>query len=173
MVSSERNVSRKNAKVFGRISQTFSRNFAIFRENKWSEISRKKIRKNVKLSRNVWCLLVVLKSVFIFCFNPLIGLADKSLFKNESSQSLFLMNFHNFFVKILHLFFKKFCIFREILVLFFAKFSHYFLQNRLKRKFAKNPKIFVFFASERNAKMKRNGRGKRLREAIFPFRRKT
>ena len=153
-------------KLFREILQFFAKtNEAKFRE--------KKIRKNVKLSRNVWCLLVVLKSVFIFCFNPLIGLADKSLFKNESSQSLFLINFHNFFVKILHLFFKKFCIFRGILVLFFAKFSHYFMQNRLKRKFAKNPKIFVFFASERNAKMKRNGRGKRLREAIFPFRRKT
>ena len=35
-VSSERNVSRKNEKIFGRISQTFSRNFAFFRENaKW------------------------------------------------------------------------------------------------------------------------------------------
>ena len=33
-VSSERNVSRKNSKIFGHISQTFSRNFAFFRENK-------------------------------------------------------------------------------------------------------------------------------------------
>ena len=36
-VSSERNVSRKNAKIFGRISQTFSRNFAFFRKYKLSE----------------------------------------------------------------------------------------------------------------------------------------
>ena len=40
-VSSERNVSRKNSKMFVRISQTFLRNFVFFRENKWSEISRK------------------------------------------------------------------------------------------------------------------------------------
>ena len=40
-VSSERNVSRKNAKMFCRISQTFSRNFPFYRKNKWSEISRK------------------------------------------------------------------------------------------------------------------------------------
>ena len=39
-VSSEQNVSRKSAKnmkIFVRISETFSRNFAFFRENKLSE----------------------------------------------------------------------------------------------------------------------------------------
>ena len=33
-VSSKRNVSRKNEKIFGRISQTFSRNLAFFLEDK-------------------------------------------------------------------------------------------------------------------------------------------
>ena len=36
-VCSEQNVSRKNANFFVRISITFSRNFAFFRENEKSE----------------------------------------------------------------------------------------------------------------------------------------
>ena len=58
--------------------------------------------------------------------------------------------------------FYTFCIFREIFVFFiisnfFAKFSHFFA----KQIEVKKAKIFAFFASEQNAKMKRNVREKK------------
>ena len=55
--SSERKVSRKNAKIFVRISQTFSRNFALFRENKWSA-NKAKTKRNFAKMRNSWVLLL-------------------------------------------------------------------------------------------------------------------
>ena len=52
-VSSERNVSGKNAKIFVSILQTFSQNFAFFSENKFREIFPFSIlRKFLIFSRN-------------------------------------------------------------------------------------------------------------------------
>ena len=74
------------------------------------------------------------------------------------------------FFRIISIFFAKFSLFfrfiffAKFLHYFFAKFAHFlfcenfvFLRNRLKRNFALKAKIFVFFASVRNAKTKRNG----------------
>ena len=47
-VSSERNVTQKNAKIFVCILQTFSRNFAFFRENKLNENEANFREKNVR-----------------------------------------------------------------------------------------------------------------------------
>ena len=77
-----------------------------------------------------------------------------------------------FFGEIFALFFR---------IIFFAKFSHYFFSHffakQIEAKFCeKKAKIFAFFASERNAKTKRNGRKKKNREKceifakrFFPF----
>ena len=103
---------------------------------------------NAKILRNVWFLLVLLKSIIIFCVNPSIGLADKSLFENEScilKILSFLMDFCNFIVQFSHY--------------FFAKFFAFFWETDCRSE------VFVFFASERNANMKQN-----FRETIFPFR---
>ena len=51
--TSKQNVSRKNAKIFSRISQTFSRIFTFFRENKLSE-NKAKFRNNY-FRENVKC----------------------------------------------------------------------------------------------------------------------
>ena len=74
------------------------------------------------------------------------------------------------FFRIISIFFAKFSLFfrfiffAKFLHYFFAKFAHFlfcenfvFLRNRLKRNFALKAKIFVFFASVRNANTKRNG----------------
>ena len=135
----------KNAKIFGRISQTFSRNFA-----------KTKRREKYAKMRNIWCLLVVLKSIFIFYVNPSIWLAEKSLWVLYSQNLDFFDEFS-----------LKFCIF---LIHFFVKFSGFFciiyifFRKTDWRNLRKKAKIFAFFASERNTKMKRNGR-----EKIFPF----
>ena len=77
------------------------------------------------------------------------------------------------------IFFREICVifFREIFAFFekiFVKFSLFlFCENFAKQIKAK---IFAFFASERNSKMKRNARQKKffasisLRFSIFPFR---
>ena len=65
----------------------------------------------------VWCLLVVLKSIFILCVNPSIWLADKSLFK----VSLFRKNF--VFVLKNSVFFGKFSCFLQNLNFFSRNFS--------------------------------------------------
>ena len=59
-----------------------------FREKEFCENTKCEIfSRNTKCSRNVRCLLVVLKSIFTFCGNPSFGLADESLFENESCFS--------------------------------------------------------------------------------------
>ena len=79
--------------------------------------SRKYFRANLWI---VWCLLVVLKSIFIFFTNPSIGLAVKSLFENEFFYSAFSQNssflLHNsIFEKFSHYFFREiFAFYREI-----------------------------------------------------------
>ena len=85
--------------------------------------------------------------MFIFCVNSSNGLADKSLFEIETcifKMLSFLMKFRNFFAKILHLkilYFSRNFRFVCIISIFFFKF-------------------LPFFLSERNAKIKRNGREK-------------
>ena len=57
----------------------------------------------------------------------------------------------------------RFLFSRNFCFIYFEMFSHnfsHFLRNRLKRNFAK---IFAFFASERNAKTRRNGREKKVK----------
>ena len=77
-VSSERNVSRKNAKIIGCISKNV---FA-------------------KISRNVCCVLVVLESIFIFCVNQQLGSRINTPFENETcilKKSCFLFELFPFF----------------------------------------------------------------------------
>ena len=101
-----------------------------------NETFREKMQKKLVTfshSRNVWCLLVVLESSFIFCVIQQLGSRINSLFENETCilKKSFLMNFRNFFDKILHLF-KNFGIVRGLFVFFvwiisiFSKFSRFF-----------------------------------------------
>ena len=54
-------------------------------------------------SMNSWCLLLVLKSILMFCVNPSFGLVDKSLFANELVFSKF-----SFFYEFSQLYHKNF-----------------------------------------------------------------
>ena len=110
--------------------------------------------RNAKISQNFWCLLVVLKSIFIFCVNPLIGLADKLLFETDSCILKILsclMNFRTFFAKIF-LLFLKYCIFWDIflfrIISFFSRnFRIIFLRANEMRKWSKMvAKEFFLFA---------------------------
>ena len=80
-----------------------------------------------------------------------------------------------FLAKFSFYFFPKFSPYlREIFALFFAKISHYFIRifsrnfrifyfaKQIEAKFREEAKIFAFFAIERNAKTKRNGRKKKM-----------
>ena len=107
---------------------------------------------NVKISRNVWFHLVVLKSIFIFCVNPSIGLADKSLFENEScilKILSFLMNFRNFIAKFSHYFFAKFSHFFEKQIAE-AKFSYFSRVNETRTWSKTFDKRFFIFAENPN-----------------------
>jgi len=194
------NYGFQRTKRFAKKCENFRSHFAnFFAKTNEAKFREKKFRKNAKLSRNVWCLLVVLKSIFIFCFNPSIGLADKSLFKNEScilKIKSFLRNFRNLFGKILHLFFLKiryfsrnFSVFfsqnfgisfREILA-FFSKFSYFLFRENFAffRKTdwseisRKKRKFSNFSRANEMRKWSEMVPEKKLRETIFPFRWKT
>ena len=89
------------------------RYYIVFYEERSSR-SKKYFQANLWI---VWCLLVVLKSIFILCVNPSIWLADKSLFK----VSLFRKNF--VFVLKNSVFFGKFSCFLQNLNFFSRNFS--------------------------------------------------
>ena len=107
----------------------------------------------------VWSLLVVVKSIFIFCLNPSIGLVDKSLFENESCilkiKSLWWI--FATFSQTFYICFHWFCIFRKILsfsriifsqnfcIIFFAKFSYYFFLEIFALLYAKFSHFFANF----------------------------
>ena len=127
-VSSERNVSRKNAKIFAKINKAKTKqNFAKEMSRKYREKAKwENIFAECEIFRNVWCLLVVYKAVFIFCVNPSIGFADKSPFENEPQNFVFFDEFSQIFrwnfafvFKILY-FSRNFC----LILIFLAKFSH-------------------------------------------------
>ena len=108
---------------------------------------------NAKISWNIRCLLVVLKSIFIIGVNASIKLADKSLFENEScilKIKPFLLNFCIFFDKILHVFLILYILrnllFFCIISIFFAfsisQKNRIYSRNRLRRNFSKKSEHF-------------------------------
>ena len=101
--------------------------------------------RNVEMS---WCLKVVLKSIFIFCVNSSIRLADKFLFHLYLYILYFSRNF---------LFFKMSNFFREI----FAFFCW--------TDWSEKSENFRIFREQRNAKMKLNVREKKDKREINVF----
>jgi len=92
----------------------------------------------VKISRNVWCLLVLLKSIFIFCVDPSVRHADESLFENKPcilKSCLFWYMFATFPLKFF-IYFLTFC--------FFAK--------QIEAKFREKCEIFLIFRERTKCK---------------------
>ena len=110
--------------------------------------------------RNIWCLLVVLKSIFIFYVNPSIWLAEKSLWVLYSQNLDFFDEFSLKFCIFLIHFFVKFSGFFCIIYIFFRKtdwrnlrkkrkFSHFSQANEIRKWSEMVAKRFFLFTGNR------------------------
>ena len=151
MVSSKQNVSRKKAKIFIHISQTFSRNFIFFRENEWSKKANQSVscittNNNNCVKTNI--LNRILEKCILFFAPPVVD---------------FILCF--FFRGICALYFRKFVYFMN-----FRKNFAFVLKIVFREIFCFFSIISIFSA---NAKMERNGHENNFLRKYFSFSLKT